>query len=793
MTNGIVSSTGSFVGSTMFKVALVGRQLTDNENLGLGYLAAALSEAGFGYQRLVLNQSGDVERVSEAILGGGFELVGISLADAGSAYLPLALGELLRRRGFAHPITCGGSFATLARHWLLERYPWLHSVVRFAGEVPLVRLAQALHQGHDTSVVPGLTTRAGDGLPAPVLDENPLVLRPLRDELPEILGYSAAHIMATRGCAGRCGYCAPAALQTQEQKEATRAGVRLEMVKSSGVGRVRRRPVEDLCDEMAYLWQERGVRYFYFVDEHMLPYDEEQALAFLDQLKRGLHRRKVGRFGIGTMLRADRLTAKVVKAFAEVGLVRAFIGIEFASYAEGRRFGRSLDAEHARGILAACESAGVVAVSHLMLIHPYSTKESIGAAIDFLATVPSGVFEVTEMRVYHGTTVWQRLAMEGRLSGNPLRYDYTLPDQVVQRFSEIFLRLRAESFWNHSIAYRTQDAFLAHALGQKLRPALGRGVASSEMRRIRDGVVALYAKSYREALALAEAGLGGEDATSLITNAREQSLRLQEQLDELVLGLAHKLHTSTEVFSPGRAATAGAIAFTVLGGALSGCHHSMRAVGSLDASSSDAASVVESSDTAGDVRDVSSHDASSSDRADLRCPVAMESEQIQQHQETALQAAPCFNGVISYYPGPGVKVRGTIPYAPGSNISEPCSGSSDAGAGFLQNESAWENQVKTAISDLDHTCIGQAYRYQDVNVSGGVGLQAQQIWAALGNCGLAEMVSDISFRIYLDGDGRVVGSDGLPPEVSDCLRTALEGLVFPCLAGASICEAFLLE
>jgi len=109
--------------SGRWKVALVGRRLTDNENLGLSYLAAALDEAGFVYERFDLNQADDVGRVGDAILRGGFDLVGLSIPDGGSAYLPLAFGELLQHRGYRSPITCGGSFVTLARHWLLERYP----------------------------------------------------------------------------------------------------------------------------------------------------------------------------------------------------------------------------------------------------------------------------------------------------------------------------------------------------------------------------------------------------------------------------------------------------------------------------------------------------------------------------------------------------------------------------------------------------------------------------------------------------------------------------------------------
>ena len=58
-----------------------------------------------------------------------------------------------------------------------------------------------------------------------------------------------------------------------------------------GVGGVRRRSFDDLCDEMAELWHRDKVRYFYIVDEHILPYDEGAALDFLDTWQRGLERR----------------------------------------------------------------------------------------------------------------------------------------------------------------------------------------------------------------------------------------------------------------------------------------------------------------------------------------------------------------------------------------------------------------------------------------------------------------------------------------------------------------------
>lgn len=121
--------------------------------------------------------------------------------------------------------------------------------MRFAGEAPLRDLVVALREGRNLGAVPGLTTRAGDGPPAPVTSALPLRIRPLRGERPELLGHGVAHLQATRGCVGRCAYCGPAALQALEVAEGERAGAKAATLRRLGVGGVRRRPVADLCAE----------------------------------------------------------------------------------------------------------------------------------------------------------------------------------------------------------------------------------------------------------------------------------------------------------------------------------------------------------------------------------------------------------------------------------------------------------------------------------------------------------------------------------------------------------------
>ena len=97
------------------RVALVGRRLEHNENLGLAYLRAALRTAGVLVTTYYVNDTVEMASAIGGILAARPDVVGLSLADGGSATLPLALGEAITQGGYLGLITAGGKFAILAR------------------------------------------------------------------------------------------------------------------------------------------------------------------------------------------------------------------------------------------------------------------------------------------------------------------------------------------------------------------------------------------------------------------------------------------------------------------------------------------------------------------------------------------------------------------------------------------------------------------------------------------------------------------------------------------------------
>ena len=82
------------------------------------------------------------------------------------------------------------------------------------------------------------------------------------------------------------------------------------------------------------------------------------------------------------------------------------------------------------------------------------------------------------MKAYHGTQLPTSVCQgEGRLYGNPLRWDYRLANPVAQRFTELLARVRMKALGDRSLAQRLHE--IDTRAGRRTPPgyaAAGRGV-----------------------------------------------------------------------------------------------------------------------------------------------------------------------------------------------------------------------------------------------------------------------------------------------------------------------------
>jgi len=522
---------------------------------------------------------------------------------------------------------------------------------------------------------------------------------------------------------------------------------------------------------MAALYHERDVRYFYFVDEHMLPYEEGEALAFLTQLRAGLAERAVGPIGIGCMLRADRLTPAVVRAFAEVGLVRAFVGLELAGVDEARQYGRRAPGARELGLLQDFADAGVTTVSNLMLVHPDSTAESVSSGLELLASIPAGVFEATRMMVYHGTRLADRMAQEGRLLGNPLRYGYGFADPTMERFAEIFTRLRGEAFHDYSTAYRTHDAYLGMSLARRLHPERVRSEVIDRADRIRRRVNRLYVAAYERGLELACSGGGFSQADELIGSLCPVIAELELELDRLEGMVLASAPPRARMFAPMRAAAAGVFSFALASVA---CGSKVE----VDQGGSG---------TGGSTSTTSSTTPSGGGGTGGCEPLtSVTSEQV---QAILANGAPCFNGSVLAPAEPGGPAQIT---ASVDIYSYPGLGACPS----TPSQPALTAQADEAQAALAQACIPPTALPPYTQISGGSLTDMQTMLADLqAACSSVwNTGSTPQFEITLDATGNVVSVTGDPSikALTDCVAAALAGLSFPCLASFQVCPEYMI-
>jgi hypothetical protein len=673
----------------------------------------------------------------------------------------------------------GGPFATLARTWLLGRYAWLDSVVRFAGEAPLLALVRALARGESMACVPGLSTRAGDGPPADVLNPLPTTLLPVRHEGMRMLGRKVAHVSATRGCAGRCSYCGPAALQDAEVAEGLRAGHSRRELLSSGVGGIRRRSVADVADELAGLARS-GHGYAYFVDEHVLPYREADALNWLSDLQDRLKAAKVPKLALGCMLRAERVTQAVARHFAEIGLARCFLGIEFPSAEQGRLFRRQCNPEHALSILQQLDERGVASVSNLMLVHPNSTVASIEEGLRFLSRIEHGLFDVTRMKAYHGTHLYQRLLGEGRLYGNPLRWDYRLADPVAQRFTELLARVRMEALGDHSLAQRLHEIHTGLAVARRLdmrQPAAGVDAALADLRA---RLNAFTIESLRKTLDGARDLPDGKRSDDLMRGLAERASGFSTEIERLETEVHRLLGTPERRFSPMAAAAASSLIF-LFASASCGSHpmRASRAEAGVSADVRPDSQVSISTDAQPDSRTGSGADAQPD--AVLINPTACADEIDRTVKERLAAAVPCFSGYVSTYGCSGFSsLCLSFGLTPGSGFS--------ISACDKATSDRFDQLGQAATAALAGLGTGGCSAYNGTNVGGDDNLKLANV---LGQCG-AIPYSGSGYAIVLDDNGAVVdvrsvADGGTNSQVLDCILAALGGLTFPCLANTQLC------
>ena len=359
--------------------------------LGLGYVAAALSEAHDVLQVVPdVHDFGGADpwlELVDVVRRFDPDLIGIG---AVTATLPASL-ELARRcrtaLGPSVPIVLGGVHPTTMPEETLAS-PHVDYVVRGEGEDTIVELARALEGGRDAAGIPGLYFKGADGAlvagparpPQRDLDAIPF---PRRDGIAwsaELLPSFYQSIITLRGCPYKCIYCA---------------------IPASADKLTRYRSPENVADEIEELVGRHAIPYLFFHDS-VFTLNRPRTVALLDtMLERGLT------VPFACQTRADRVDPLLAEHLRRAGCHQVFFGIESGDAESLRRIKKAMPLERIRAAVAEVKAQGIRCTGFFMIGFPWETEAHIRNTADFAVSIGLDAVSLFSATPLPGTELWE--------------------------------------------------------------------------------------------------------------------------------------------------------------------------------------------------------------------------------------------------------------------------------------------------------------------------------------------------------------------------------------------------
>jgi|NGEPerStandDraft_6_1074524.scaffolds.fasta_scaffold06876_5 radical SAM superfamily enzyme YgiQ (UPF0313 family) len=393
------------------------------DNLGVGYLASVLSEAGF--EAMIIDFQSDKKEILKILNSKKPLIVGFSVIFQNHIYEFKELISYLRRAGIKSHFTAGGNYASLRYKELLKIIPSLDSVVRFEGEHTFLELVKCIYSGSDWKKIKSIAFKNdGDLIVNPLrpleknLDSFPF---PTRSSLKEYaLNKKFATILAGRGCVHDCLFC----------------NVR-EFYQQLSVPKKRIRRPEMVVKEMELLHNENDCSVFLFQDDDF-PVRTAEGSDWIKTFCRELERKKLNdKIMWKINCRPDEVDHYNFSMMKDYGLFLVFLGIEDGTDSGLKRLNKHLTVAKSLSSINILKELEIGFDYGFMPFQPDSTFIALFDNLDFLREIcGDGYSAVTffKMLPYFETHIEKKLREEGRLKGKPGFLDYDFLDESMNHY-----------------------------------------------------------------------------------------------------------------------------------------------------------------------------------------------------------------------------------------------------------------------------------------------------------------------------------------------------------------------
>ncbi len=331
--------------------------------IGLGYVAAALEEAGYNvfiFDFQVKNNT--VSKFKEYIKSKQFDIIGFSVTTITKTNV-LKLSKICKHIIPNCKIIVGGAFPTVYPKKLISESPSVDYEVTSEGEITIVELVESIKQNKDVNEVKGIVYRneidqAIQTPPRPLierLDSIPFPAHHLFDldayQPPPGMFFRRPlrHMITTRGCPFRCVFC--------DDRVVWR-------------GRCRMRSAENIIEEMEVLVNKYGAKEIHFYDD-----------TFTVNKKRvfrlcGLLMKRKLKVLWRCSSRVDTVTEEMLKAMYSAGCRSISYGIESGDDEILKKMNKNTTVAQSKNAVKWTNKAKIQAKGFFMMNFPGETMET---------------------------------------------------------------------------------------------------------------------------------------------------------------------------------------------------------------------------------------------------------------------------------------------------------------------------------------------------------------------------------------------------------------------------------
>ncbi len=312
------------------------------------------------FQRIILP---DIEREQPDILG-------ISIPTMGQMLPGMTLAHLVRQAGLTCHITVGGPHISMLRKQFPKvpaLFNLIDSAVVFDGELPLLRLVEALAGDGKLENVPNLIYKAGDRIQANCSDDfsrrratQVATTTPDFDGLPldrYLVPEPVLPLMTAHGCYhGLCAFC--------------------NVGYGAGKG-FYPLPVDQILDQMMALHQKYGTRHIFFADEAIPPRTLRELSTRLAERGSPIH-------WCGCVRFERALSQELLDTMSRGGYRMALFGLETASERMIQHMIKGTQRETTSRILREGTQAGIWNHTFFFFGFPTETMEDAQETVNFI-------------------------------------------------------------------------------------------------------------------------------------------------------------------------------------------------------------------------------------------------------------------------------------------------------------------------------------------------------------------------------------------------------------------------